>query len=182
MRVPFFGLPAVALVLAVASLFSAGCNRQLEMITDAPDPEEIPPTDPENIALFYQISPDQAENLMKNNRELVIVDFRSPEAFAKGHLPGATSLPWPAENFEAFFQPLDRKTKVFAYSDYTPDHFNGVLKVREMGFLDVYWLSYGFPSWVDAGKSIIDFEGQTVPRDIAEALSAAEKEAGGVAP
>ena len=170
------------LALAGLVVLASGCNENLELMAEAPAPDEIPPTDPENLALFYQLNPDQADHLIENNRDLVVLDFRSPEAFALGHLPNATNVPFPGDGLEAALGSLDRKTKIFAYADLQPDRFNGVLQVRQMGFLDVYWLSWGYPSWIDAEKTAFDAGGAAVPRDVAEAQAAKEKAAAGFEP
>lgn len=170
------------LAVAWLAVFASGCNKNLEQMADAPAPDEIPPTDPEKLALFYQINPEQADHLIENNRDLVVLDFRSPEAFALGHLPNAMNVPFPGDGLEAAIGSFDRKTKVFAYADLQQDRFPGVLQVRQMGFLDVYWLSWGYPSWIDSEKTAYDSNGAAVPRDIAEAQAAKEKAAAGFEP
>lgn len=170
---PFLG----GLATAALTLMLGACNPALEAIPDAPDPEEIPPSDPYRIALSYSLNADQTENLLKNNRELHVFDLRNAEAYAAGRLPRAISLPWPSEGYNATIEALDRKEKVLAYGDMTSDQYGGFLRLRELGFLDTYWLAYGFPAWVDGGKGVVDGEGNPVPREVAEALAEAEKKA-----
>lgn len=173
---PFFHLT----LAGVLALFASGCNRHLEMIPDAPNPEDIPPTDPHRIETFYQISPEHADSLIKNNAVIHVLDLRSAEAYAAGHLPQAVHLPWDAETFKETVATFDKKTPILAYADLDPDAFAGVSHLRTEDFLNVYWLSLGFSSWVDAKKPVIDGEGKKVPQETAEAQAKAEKEAAGV--
>ena len=167
-------------LLAVAAVVGSGCNPAVTLIPEAPNPEEIPPTDPHRIETFYQVSPDHAESLIKNNAVIHVLDFRPAESYAAGHLPQAIHLPWDAENFAETVATFDKKTPILAYADLNPDAFAGVHHLRSEDFLNVYWLSLGFPSWVDAKKPVIDGEGKKVPQEQAEAQAKAEKEAAGV--
>ena len=167
-------------LLAAVTLSGSGCNRAVTLIPDAPNPEEIPPTDPHRIETFYQLSPEHADSLIKNNAVIHVLDFRPAEAYAAGHLPQAIHLPWDAENFAETVATFNKKTPILAYADLNPDAFAGVHHLRSEDFLNVYWLSLGFPSWVEAKKPVIDGEGKKVPQETAEAQAQAEKEAAGV--
>ena len=50
-------------LVPLALWLATGCNKQLELMSDAPNPGEIPPTDPHNMALFYQIGTEQADDV-----------------------------------------------------------------------------------------------------------------------
>ena len=133
-----------------------------------------------SVAWFERLTLEQADSLIKNNRDLLILDMRAPETYAAAHLRGAVNLPSSSDQLNAYLEPLDRKTKVFGYGDLNPETFNGILRVREMGFLDVFWLSFGYSSWVDAGKPVYDAEEKPVPKETAEALAEEEKKAAGL--
>ena len=168
------------LLLALVATSAIGCNRYRDIIPEAPNPEDIPPTDPYAIETFYQVNPDQAESLIKNHPLVHVLDFRTAEAYEAGHLPGAIHFPWNDEKFLEKLQEFDKSTPILAYSDLNQDAFQGIYHLRNSDYLNVYWLSLGFPSWVDAGKSIQDVSGKTVPKEKAEELARAEKEAAGV--
>ncbi len=165
------------LAAPLLTLMLGACDPALDAITEAPNPEDIAPTDPYRIELSYQLNAEQADTLIKNNRELRVFDLRNADAYSAGRLPRAVNLPWPSEGYDAAIEGIDRSVKILAYGDMTPDQYGGFLRIREMGFLETYWISYGFPSWVDAGKQAFDGEGNPVPREVAEALAEAEKKA-----
>ncbi len=43
--------------------------------------------------LAFTTGPVELERMIKSNENIVVVDVREPEDFAKGHVPGALSLP-----------------------------------------------------------------------------------------
>lgn len=79
---------------------------------------ETPAADPAEAArhfaakLAYETDPsDVHADLGKGIRDFVVVDCRSPESFAKGHVPGAINLPYRRMD-EASVAPLRGKTVV----------------------------------------------------------------------
>ena len=42
---------------------------------------------------YRQISQEEAAELMASGEDLVILDVRTPEEFAQGHIPGALNIP-----------------------------------------------------------------------------------------
>ena len=80
-------LIAAALV-APLGLALVGCDTASNAAT-VPDVVE---TQEERLTTF--ISPDQLDQLQAElGADLVLVDARSPDAYASGHLPGAINLP-----------------------------------------------------------------------------------------
>ncbi len=61
--------------------------------------DEISDIDPSNLGPFSQAqgarsaSPVEVHRAIADNRDIVMVDVRAAEDFAKGHIPGAVSLP-----------------------------------------------------------------------------------------
>ena len=71
--------------LILSALLLAGCGQAREK---APG--------------FQQISQQEAAELMESSSEALILDVRTPEEFASGHIPGAINLP----NEEIGSQPI----------------------------------------------------------------------------
>ncbi|MCB1089011.1 MAG: rhodanese-like domain-containing protein, partial [Verrucomicrobiae bacterium] len=124
--------------------------------------------DPEKLELFYQLSPDQAENLIKNNRDVVIIDLRAPEDFAPAHLAGAINIPWPTDTYEAAAKKFDPGAKILicgylsSYAIEEKGAMEAVKILRDADYRNLYWLTDGYPAWIQAGKPVVDMEGKVV--------------------
>lgn len=76
-----------------------------------------------------------------------LLDVRTPEEFATGHLPGAINVDWNASNFEAEVDRLDRSKKVFVYCLSGPRSAAAGARLRSMGFQEVVELKGGMMAW-----------------------------------
>ena len=47
----------------------------------------------ERLAHYRQISMDEAVNMMRDEKDYIILDVRRPDEFAEGHIPGAINVP-----------------------------------------------------------------------------------------
>ena len=88
----------------------------------------------------------------------VIIDARSPELYAAGHIPGAISLPLAEldEHMAPFLANVakDRVLVIYCSGYGCPDSFDlGVLLI-EAGYADVRVFEGGYPEWRDADHGI----------------------------
>lgn len=121
---------------------------------------ETPPVDPAEAArhfaakLAYETDPsDVHADLLKGVRDFVVVDCRSAESFAKGHVPGALNLPYRRMTAETV-RPLVGKT-VVAYC--TSVHCNastkGALRLSQLG-VRVKEMVGGIRAWQAEGYDV----------------------------
>lgn len=61
------------------------------------------------------ITPEEAYALMQSNSGYVIIDTRTPEAFANEHIEGAINIDYQSENFRDELNQLDKSNATFAY-------------------------------------------------------------------
>lgn len=88
----------------------------------------------------------------------IVVDARSPELFADGHIAGAISLPLvEAEDALSNFiaeVPKEKTIIVYCSGFGCPDSFDLAIMLMEAGYGDVRVFEGGFPEWRDAGLPI----------------------------
>jgi rhodanese-related sulfurtransferase len=88
----------------------------------------------------------------------LVVDARSPELFAMGHIDGAVSLPF--DEIDAalphFLDHVSRDRVIITYCSGfgCPDSFDLGVRLIESGYLDVRVFEGGYPEWRDAGLPI----------------------------
>jgi rhodanese-related sulfurtransferase len=88
----------------------------------------------------------------------VIVDARSPEQYAAGHIDGAVSLPLVEIDaaLSDFIARVDKnRTLVIYCSGFgCPDSFDLGVRLIESGYTDVRVFEGGYPEWRDAGLPV----------------------------
>ena len=103
--------------------------------------------------LKYETDSWDLNEAMQNGDSVVVIDARSPEAFAEGHIPGAVSFPHRTMNADSTAD-LDRDTLYVTYCDGIGCNAStkGALNMARLGFrvkelmggLD-WWKRDGYP-------------------------------------
>ncbi|HEX8987185.1 MAG TPA: rhodanese-like domain-containing protein [Rhodocyclaceae bacterium] len=85
--------------------------------------------------LAYEIDSWDLKVALESGENLVVLDTRSPQAFAAGHIPGAISLPHRTMS-EATTAGLDRGALIIAYCDGIGCNAStkGALNMTRLGF------------------------------------------------
>jgi thioredoxin 1 len=87
-----------------------------------------------------------SEKIKELSNETVL-DVRTPEEFAKGHLTDAKNINWKDTNFANRIEPIDKSKPVFVYCLSGMRSAAAATKMREMGFKEVYELDGGIMKW-----------------------------------
>ncbi len=86
--------------------------------------------------------------------DLVVLDIRTPEEFAAGHLAGAINIDYYAADFEAKLSELDLTVPYVMYCNSGNRSGNALPLMDSMGFEEVYELDGGIQAWYTAGQAI----------------------------
>jgi thioredoxin 1 len=84
---------------------------------------------------------------IKSTTDASIIDVRTPEEFAQGHLEGATNIDWRGNDFEKEIANLDKTKPVFVYCMSGGRSASATSKMRKMGFTNVVELEGGIMQW-----------------------------------
>lgn len=85
---------------------------------------------------------------------LVVLDIRTPEEFAAGHLAGAINIDYYASDFEQQLGELDRDVPYVMYCNSGNRSSNALPVMDSIGFSEVYELDGGIQAWFGAGLPI----------------------------
>ncbi len=85
---------------------------------------------------------------------LVILDIRTPEEFAAGHLAGAINIDYYASDFESKLGALDLEQPYVMYCNSGNRSANALPLMDSIGFREVYELDGGIQAWYSAGQPI----------------------------
>lgn len=76
-----------------------------------------------------------------------ILDVRTPEEFAGGHIDNATNIDWQGENFVKSTEKLDKNKPVYVYCRSGKRSLKASEKLEELGFKKIYNLDGGYLKW-----------------------------------
>lgn len=82
---------------------------------------------------------------------LVVLDIRTPEEFAAGHLAGAINVDYYADDFEDQLAELDLDVPYVMYCNSGNRSSNALPVMDSLGFQEVYELDGGIQAWFGKG-------------------------------
>ncbi len=99
---------------------------------------------------FPEVTVDQAQELIHKHTPdatFVIMDVRTPEEFAEGHLSGAMNVNVMAPDFERQLGALDRGKTYLVYCRTGNRSAKAIQVMERLGFRSVYHMFEGIVGW-----------------------------------
>ena len=96
------------------------------------------------------VSVGKAQTLLKERAgkaDFVIVDVRTPEEFAEGHIDGAVNLDVQARDFEKKLRVLDRKKSYLVYCRTGNRSRKATVAMEALGFRSIFHMNEGIVKW-----------------------------------
>ncbi len=115
---------------------------------------------PAGLAFAKPVSAEEGESLLKVPR-VWILDVRSYEEYASGHLPGAYQIPVQDLSLRRQELPADKAIPIFVYCRTGKRSAQAENLLTEWGHIEVYTLKGGLPAWEAAGKPVSRFANMT---------------------
>ncbi|RVT77523.1 rhodanese-like domain-containing protein [Flavobacterium sufflavum] len=84
---------------------------------------------------------------IKTTQKPQILDVRTPEEFATGHIDNAQNIDWQGENFVKNVEKLNKNKPVYVYCRSGKRSLKASEKLEELGFKNIYNLDGGFLKW-----------------------------------
>ena len=86
---------------------------------------------------------------------MTVIDVRTPEEFAAGHLDGAVMIDFQSPSFAADVVGLGEDTPVFVYCRSGNRSAQAVAAMVQLGFTDITELDGGVVAWEAAGLPLV---------------------------
>lgn len=99
------------------------------------------------------ISIEEFEKMAAKKKNLV-VDVRTPEEVAEGHLAGSLNINFLGENFAQEIETLNKKKTYLLYCKSGNRTRKAADLMEKAGFKHVYMLDGGITAWSEAGKPV----------------------------
>src|SRR5690606_14763674 len=128
---------------AALSLASGEAQDAPEARATTSETQEIPDLDPE-----------AAERWLARNPDAVVLDVRTPEEFASGHLEGARNIDFMDASFAEKLAALDRSGPYLIHCASGGRSSRALRTLQELGFQTVVHLDGGLNAWREAGKPV----------------------------
>ncbi|MEL6981607.1 MAG: rhodanese-like domain-containing protein [Actinomycetota bacterium] len=101
------------------------------------------------------VSPDAGASILADPPDdLVVLDVRTPEEFAEGHLADATLVDFYTEDFADQLAALDPDVPYLIYCRSGNRSGQTLALMEELGFTDVADVDGGILAWADAGLPV----------------------------
>jgi rhodanese-related sulfurtransferase len=85
----------------------------------------------------------------------VIIDVRTPQEFAEGHIEGAVNIPVESPDFRDNVAQLDPNVTYAVYCRSGNRSQGAVEEMASVGLTDIYELESGTVGWSDAGQPLV---------------------------
>lgn len=105
----------------------------------------------QNSTLNNLLSPSEFNTAIENEKEAIIIDVRTPEEYAKGHLENAQNINWNNGDFEQKVATYKKDTPLFVYCMSGGRSASAAEKLRSLGYTKVYELDGGILKWRNEG-------------------------------
>lgn len=100
------------------------------------------------------LSASEFEGLMKNKGAIRVIDVRTPDEMAEGHLINAINIDYKNENFKDEISKLDKNRTYLLYCKTGIRSGNAASAMKAAGFTHLYSMDGGIEAWQEAGKPI----------------------------
>jgi len=84
---------------------------------------------------------------LEEHPEISLIDVRTPGEYEKGHLKNATNIDWNAADFAQKMEEYDKTKPIMLYCLSGGRSGNAMMKLKEMGFKEVYNMEGGIMKW-----------------------------------
>jgi len=136
-----------SVALMMVSVLTAGCTGQ----ATEPQVQEI------QTQIIKDVTPQEALALIDENQDnpdFVIIDVRTPEEFADGHIENAVNTDFRSESFNNEIDKLDKSKTYLVYCRTANRSRSAVDIMEELGFNKIYHMLGGIVQWEAVGFQI----------------------------
>ncbi|MHA3770357.1 rhodanese-like domain-containing protein [Verrucomicrobiota bacterium sgz303538] len=98
------------------------------------------------------VTPDEAEKLLKSQKDVVVLDVRTPDEFEAGHIAGAKNVDFQSDDFAQKIAQLDKNKTYLVHCAAGGRSTRALKQLKD--FKSVYHMNGGISAWKEAGKPL----------------------------
>ena len=107
---------------------------------------------------IQDVSPVDAAKLIQsngNNPGFMILDVRTAEEYASGHLAGAKNIDYQSDDFDTKISQLDKNRNYLVYCRSGHRSSGAVKLMKDKGFTSLSNLKGGLNAWMEANQNVV---------------------------
>jgi phage shock protein E len=144
----------LALLVALGALGIAACGGDDTNLPVADAASETAPAVVAEVPAFGLVSPQQASEL-STTEGVTVIDVRTPEEFAEGHIDGAMMIDFYADTFADQIGALDQDGTYLVYCRSGNRSGQATSLMRQLGFQQVYDMDGGVVAYGQSGLPLV---------------------------
>jgi rhodanese-related sulfurtransferase len=109
----------------------------------------------DNSTAQTKLSPDDFEKLLKTDKTVQLVDVRTPQEVAIGHIEKAININIADTDFQAKISQLDKTKPVAVYCGVGGRSGKAAAMLTTLGFTKIYDLQGGMTAWKGQNKAVV---------------------------
>lgn len=98
------------------------------------------------------LTPLQFEEVIKNDKNLILLDVRTPAEFANGSIEGAINMDIQSPGFPEEIRKLDKEAVYGVYCAVGRRSAFAISEMQKLGFNKLYDLGGGYNAWIELQK------------------------------
>jgi rhodanese-related sulfurtransferase len=99
---------------------------------------------------------EKAAEVLEADAEVTVLDLRTPDEFAEGHLKGAVNVDFLDSTFESELAKLDPTKPYLVHCASGRRSGQSMAVFEKLKFTKIYQLTSGYKGWVAAGKPVAE--------------------------
>ncbi len=103
---------------------------------------------------YRNLSPAEAAKAIKANPNLIIIDIRTPQEFANGHIPNAVNIDFKSSDFKKRIEKLDREKSYLVHCRSGGRSEQSLPIFKKLGFKQLVHLKTGILGWQQVGLAL----------------------------
>jgi len=108
----------------------------------------------EKETVVKNILSDEAKQLLASDKDIIIIDVRTPQEFNTGHIKGAKNINVADKNFRPTIESLPRDSSYLVYCLTGARSRYAIKFMKEQDFKSVYHLEHGIVEWTQEGNPL----------------------------
>jgi rhodanese-related sulfurtransferase len=138
-----------AIVLTL--LTSASLQSQT---TDKAPKRDAKPAPEKATTTVKDLTIEETEKLLKEKKDVVVLDIRTPAEFSGGHIAGAKNIDFNAPDFQAKIAALDKSKSYIVHCAAGGRSTRSLEAFKKEKFPTVFHMKQGLRAWESAGKPL----------------------------